>query len=238
MGKRLPAGWAKRKRRPLRQLVLRILRWLAIVVGSYVLLCLACLVALRWIDPPTTALQMQRRVESWVAGRPYRKQSVHVTSGQISNHLEHAVVAAEDSRFYEHHGVDWGAVQDAVEDNRRRSAWRGGSTITQQLVKNLFLTSYGSFVRKAFEVPLAYAADAIVPKSRQLELYLNVVEWGDGVYGAEAAARRYYGRGASSLDRGESARLAACLPSPRRRSPERMGRYGDVILGRMDSMGW
>jgi monofunctional glycosyltransferase len=237
--KRLPRGWPKRGGRGrLRRLAGRVARWLVVVVGSYLLVCLACLVALRWVDPPTTALQVQRRVEALIAGRPYRKQCAPVPLGQISNHLEHAVIAAEDSRFFTHNGVDWGAVQDAVEDNRRRRAWRGGSTITQQLVKNLFLTSRGSFARKALEVPLAYAADTIVPKSRLLEVYLNVVEWGDGVFGAEAAARKYYGRGASSLDRGESARLAACLPSPRRRSPDRMHRYGDVILDRMDLMGW
>ncbi len=131
---------------------------------------------------------MQRRVEAWIGGRPYVKHYRPVPLAAIADDLEHAVVAAEDTRFLDHRGVDWDAVKGAVEDNRRRGRiWRGGSTITQQLVKNLFLTTYGSIARKAFEVPLAYAAEAIVPKERILELYLDVIEWGDGVYGAEAA---------------------------------------------------
>ena len=223
----------------MRRLLTRIALAVLVVVGSYVLACVGCLVALRWVDPPTTALQSQRRVEAWIARRPYAKRYRPVPLARISDHLEHAAIAAEDSRFLLHDGVDWDAVRDAVEDNRRRGrVWRGGSTITQQLVKNLFLTSRGSFARKALEVPLAYAAEAVVPKDRILELYLNVVEWGDGVYGAEAAARYHYGRSAVALDRREAARLAACLPSPLRRTPQRMERYGELILERMDRMGW
>ena len=223
----------------LRRLLLRVALGILVVVGAYVLACVACLVALRRVDPPTTALQSQRRFEAWIARRPYTKQYRPVPLARISDHLEHAAIGAEDSRFLLHDGVDWEAVREAVEDNRRPGrAWRGGSTITQQLVKNLFLTSRGSIARKALEVPLAYAADAIVPKDRILELYLNVVEWGDGVYGAEAAARHHYGRSAAGLSRREAARLAACLPSPRRRTPDRMERYGEVILDRMDRMGW
>ena len=223
----------------MRRLLLRVALGILAVAIAYLAACVACLVVLRWVDPPTTALQVQRRIEAWAAGRPYAKRCRRVPLKGIADDLEHAVIAAEDARFLLHDGVDWDAVQDALEDNRRRGrAWRGGSTITQQLVKNLFLTSRGGFVRKALEVPLAYAADAIVPKERLLELYLNVVEWGDGIYGAEAAARHHYGRPAAILGRDQAARLAACLPSPRRRTPDRMDRYSDVILDRMRQMGW
>jgi len=208
-------------------------------VAIYLGACMACLVVLRWVDPPTTAVQVQRRIEAWIARRPYAKHHRAVPLAAISDHLEHAAIAAEDTRFLAHDGVDWDAVRDAVEDNRRRGrAWRGASTITQQLVKNLFLTTYGSVARKVLEVPLAYAAETIVPKERILELYLGVIEWGDGVYGAESAARFHYGRSAAALDRVQAARLAACLPSPRRRTPDRMDRYSAVILDRMDRMGF
>jgi len=162
-----------------------------------------------------------------------------VPLGRISVHLQHAVVAAEDSRFYEHWGIDVRGVQEAVEDNLRRGhLWRGGSTITQQLVKNLFFTTHLPLLRKAFELPLALVSEIVLPKRRILELYLNVVEWGPEVFGAEAAAWFHYGVSAARLTRDQSARLAACLPSPRRRTPQRMDRYAAVIERRMALMGW
>jgi monofunctional biosynthetic peptidoglycan transglycosylase len=115
---------------------------------------------------------------------------------------------------------------------------RGASTITQQLVKNLFFTTHRNPLRKAAEYVLAPMADAILGKRRVLELYLNVVEWGDGVFGAESAARVYYGIPASRVGREQAARLAACLPAPRRRKPARMDRYSGQILMRMRQMGW
>ena len=141
-------------------------------------------------------------------------------------HLPHAVIAAEDARFYEHDGVDWPGMRQAAEDNWRRGRlWRGGSTITQQLVKNLFLTTYGSFLRKLVEIPLALLAELILGKPRILELYLNEVEWGPGVYGGAAAAEQLLRRLAAFLSREQAARLAACLPAPRTRRPQRMNAY-------------
>jgi len=216
----------------------RFLRFAALAVAAWLVACVAALVALNVVDPPTTAVQLERRVESWFDERPYRKQWRPVPLGRISDHLEHAVVAAEDGRFWQHPGVDWKAVGEAVDDNRRRRSWRGGSTLTQQLVKNLFLTTRGSFARKAAEVPLAYTADLVLPKRRILELYLNVVEWDRGVYGAEAAARHHYGVSAAVLSREQAAGLASVLPDPRRRRPQRMERYRGMILRRMQQHGW
>jgi monofunctional biosynthetic peptidoglycan transglycosylase len=212
---------------------------LAALLGGYYAVCALCLVSLIFVDPPTTGVQIQRRVESWLDGRAYVKHRASVPLARISDDLEHAVVAAEDTRFYEHHGIDWKAVGEAADDNRKRGrAWRGGSTITQQLVKNLFMTTHRSWVRKGLELPLALMAELVLSKRRILELYLNVIEWGDGVYGAEAAAWHHHGSSAAALDRSQAAGLAACIPDPGRRTPQRMDRYRATILERMHVMGW
>ena len=121
--------------------------------------------------------------------------------GRISRHLVHAVVAAEDQKFFGHEGVDWDAIKESVEEDRKKRRFaRGGSTITQQLAKNLFFTTHKSPVRKLRELVVARWLETDLSKARILELYLNVIEWGDGVYGAQAAAQRYYGKSASALD--------------------------------------
>lgn len=184
-------------------------------------------------------MQIQRRVEAWAAGAAYEKRWHVVPLADIGPHLRHAVVAAEDSRFYSHGGLDLTEIERAIEQSRKRGrGLRGASTITQQLVKNLFLTTHSWWLRKAFEIPLALLAELILTKQRILELYLNIVEWGPGVYGAEAAARHHYGVAAAALGREQSARLAACLPAPRSRRPQTMNRYGAVIQRRMAEMGW
>jgi monofunctional biosynthetic peptidoglycan transglycosylase len=193
--------------------------------------CTLALVGLRYGDPPTTAVHAQRRAEAWFDGEPYTKRYTPVGLERISPHLQRAVVVAEDSRFYTHGGIDWRAVQDAMAERRR--SIRGASTITQQLVKNLFLTTRRSVVRKALEGPLAYLAEIVLGKRRILELYLNVVEWGPGVYGAEAAARYHFGVAAARLDRPQAAGLAACLPDPRARTPVRASAYRTIIQRRM-----
>ena len=212
---------------------------LLLAAGVYVSCCLV-LAALRWFDPPLTPVHAQRRIEAWFGSGKYTKRYSPVPLSRISVHLQHAVVAAEDARFYEHHGIDWKQVgkvieQDLLEDGHFS---RGASTITQQLIKNLFATTHRSWPRKAAEFALVPAVEILLPKKRILELYLNVIEWGPGVYGAEAAAHYYYGVSASALGREQSARLAACLPSPRRRRPERMDRYAAAILVRMQQMGF
>jgi len=201
--------------------------------------CLATLAALRWVNPPTTMVQMQRRVEASIDQKPYQKRQNWMPLSRISPELQHAVISAEDGRFFQHHGIDWKEVQKVVDkDMEEGRIGRGGSTITQQLVKNLFFTTSRSFVRKGVEFTLAPAAEWLLPKQRILELYLNVIEWGPGVYGAEAAAESWYGIPAARLGRDQSARLAAVIPSPLRRKPSRMNGYSEEILRRMTQTGW
>jgi len=196
------------------------------------------LVAARWIDPPTTAVQIERRVQAWTQGKPYQKRYEFVPLAQISPELQHAVIAAEDARFYQHNGFDWHEIQIAAQEDLEGDRIRGASTLTQQLVKNLFFGTNRSILRKGAEATLVPVAEAVLGKRRILELYLNVVEWGPGIYGAEWASRVYYGRPARNIDRQEAARLAAVLPGPLKRRPERMNRYSAIILGRMQQMGW
>ena len=201
-------------------------------------LCALGLVLYNWTFPPTTTVQLQRRVEALSEAAPYAKRYRPVPPERISAHLAHAVVAAEDARFYAHGGVDWEAVGEAIKDYRENGRRRGGSTVTQQLVKNLFLTTHSAYWRKALELPLTYLAEGVLSKERILALYLNVVEWDRGVFGAEAAARHYYGIPAAELSRRQAAALAACLPAPLDRTPQEMSGYTDVILTRMRQMGW
>jgi len=197
------------------------------------------LVAAKWIDPPTTAVHMERRLEALIHGKPYREHYEFVPLREISPDFQHAVIAAEDARFYQHHGFDWQAMEIAAEDDMEGGhRIRGGSTITQQLVKNLFFGTGRSFIRKGAEFTLVPVAEFVLGKQRILELYLNVVEWGPGIYGAEAASQHYFGTSARRLDREQAAELAAILPAPLRRRPERMAHYSALILERMRQMGW
>ena len=225
---------ASSKRGFVRRLIRKILLGVALLYGCAV----GSLLILRWVNPPTTAVQTQRRIESWSGKASYAKRYTPVPLARISPHLQHAVIAAEDGHFYKHHGFDWGQIREAVEDKLEDGRLRGASTITQQLVKNLFLTTRGSFIRKGVEATLVPPAEIILGKRRILELYLNVIEWGPGVYGAEAAAQYHYGVPAARVDREQAARLAAVLPSPRRRKPARMSQYSSIILERMSQAGW
>lgn len=215
------------------------LLWLAVLAAVFYAAALAGLLGLRWINPPTTAVQVQRRVESWIHDQPYRKRYRFVPLDRISPSLQHAVISAEDGRFYEHHGIDWKEVQHVIDqDVEERRLGRGGSTITQQLIKNLFVTTHRSIFRKAVEFTLAPAAERVLSKRRILELYLNVIEWGPGVYGAEAAAHTWYGVSAAQLTREQATRLAALIPAPLRRKPARMNWYSAEIQRRMLQHGW
>ena len=206
----------------------------AVVAAGAIAWLAACtlgLVYLRFFPPLVTALQLQRWIEY---GDPPGSSTGFVPLKTLGPHLPRAVIAAEDSRFYLHQGVDVESMRQAMEDNlRRQRLWRGGSTITQQLMKNVFLTTHGGFLRKLLEIPLSLLAEHILTKQRILELYLNVVEWGPGIYGGQAAAEHYYDVPAASLTREQAARLAACLPAPRRRRPQRMNAYAALILRRM-----
>ena len=214
------------------------LRCFAVFLAASWSLAALTLVAARWIDPPTTALHIERRLQAFVHGKPYSERYTFIPLSQISPDFQHAVVAAEDARFYLHHGFDWHALQLAAEEDMEGGRTRGGSTITQQLVKNLFFGTGGSIFRKAAEFTLVPVAELVLGKQRILELYLNIVEWGPGIYGADAACRNYDRIPARHIGREQSARLAAILPAPLKRRPERMNGYSAVILKRMRQMGW
>ena len=213
-------------------------RWLGLGVVLLWLLAAQILVAARWIDPPTTAMHIERRMQAWIHHKPYSERYHFVPLSQISPDLQHAVIAAEDARFYQHHGFDWNQIQIDAEDDMEGGRMRGASTLTQQLVKNLFFGTSRSILRKGAEATLVPVAELVLGKQRILELYLNVVEWGPGIYGAEPACRYYDGIAARNIGRQQSARLAAILPSPLKRRPERMNHYSEIILNRMDQMGW
>ena len=215
-----------------------LIRWLGIGVVVLWSLAALMLVAARWIDPPTTAVHMQRRVQAWAQGKRYHERYKFIPLSQISSDLQHAVIAAEDGRFYQHHGFDWNEIQIAAEDDLEGERTRGASTITQQLVKNLFFGTGRSILRKGAEATLVPVAEFALGKRRILEIYLNVVEWGPGIYGAESACRYYNETEARNIGRQEAARLAAILPAPLRRRPERMNRYSEIILRRMSQFGW
>ncbi|HTJ29388.1 MAG TPA: monofunctional biosynthetic peptidoglycan transglycosylase [Acidobacteriaceae bacterium] len=210
----------------------------AVLLAAW-LLCALSLCAFRFLDPPTTALQTQRRIESWFQTAPYQKRYLFVPLSEISPDLQHAVIAAEDARFYQHHGFDWQAIELAAEndiDGGRRL--RGGSTLTQQLVKNLFFGASRSLLRKAAEFTLVPVAELVLGKRRILELYLNTVELGPGIYGVEAASRAWYSTSARHITRDQASRLAAILPAPRKRHPARMNSYSAIIQTRMRQMNW
>jgi len=214
-------------------------RWLLRIVGVLLLLVLAVqlwfagwIAWWRWNDPQMTAF-MRRELAALQARNP-KAQLKHqwVPYERISPHLKRAVITAEDARFAEHEGVDWDAIEKAYETNLKRGRMaRGGSTITQQLAKNLFLSPSRSYVRKAQELVITYMIEGFWDKRRILEVYLNVVEWGEGVFGAEAAARHYYGVPAAQLSATQAARLAAYLPNPKRYGRVRSGPYLDSRTG-------
>jgi len=214
------------------------LRWLVIGVVLVWSLAALILLATRWIDPPSTAVHIQRRLQAWIHHTPYHNRYKFIPLSQISPDLQHAVIAAEDARFYQHHGFDWHEIQIAAEDDLEGDRTRGASTITQQLVKNLFFGTGRSVLRKGAEFTLVPIAEFVLGKRRILEIYLNVIEWGPGIYGAESACRYYDGTAARNIGREQAARLAAILPAPLKRRPERMNNYSALILGRMSQMGW
>jgi monofunctional glycosyltransferase len=228
---------------PLRSLTWRsVAAALACLVVALWLLAALTLVAFRWIDPPTTAVHVERHLQAWFGnppgGKPYHAHYNFVPLREISPTLQHAVIAAEDARFYQHHGFDWHAMELAADNDVEGGRLRGGSTITQQLVKNLFFGTGRSILRKGAEASLVPVAELVLGKQRILELYLNVVEWGPGIYGADAACRYYYRTAPRTIDQEDAARLAAILPAPLRRKPDRMNRYTAIILEREHQMGW
>jgi monofunctional biosynthetic peptidoglycan transglycosylase len=190
------------------------------------------------IQPPTTAMMLRRTMQRALEGkRPIYPVRDVVRRSEISPALRRAVLAAEDGRFYLHWGFDFVEIRNALERAERGGRLRGASTITQQVAKNIFLWEGRSYVRKGLEAYLTLVLELTLPKERILDLYLNLAEWGDGTFGAEAAARRHFKRSAKTLTAEQAARLAAILPAPRRWSPHGSvaSRRAAVILVRMRS---
>jgi monofunctional biosynthetic peptidoglycan transglycosylase len=198
----------------IRWLVRRVLR----LVVSFLIALVAVVALGRVVDPPLTTLMAIRAVEAWSAGRPVRLDRRWVDLDAISPALVRAVLAAEDARFFTHHGVDLEALRRARDFNERQGGrrLRGASTITMQCARSVFLWPSRSYARKAVEIPLAVLLEPLWGKRRVLEVYLNVVEWGDGIYGAQAAAQAAFGVPASRVGPAQAALLAAVLPGPHR----------------------
>lgn len=194
----------------------RALGWLGKGLVSLVALSLACVLLLRFLPPPFSAMMAERRVESWFSDQDYRSRYAWVALDRIAPAMGAAVIAAEDQKFAEHYGFDWQAIEKAVAHNERSKRTRGASTLSQQTAKNLFLWSGRTWLRKGLEAYFTLALETTWPKRRILEVYLNIVEFGDGVYGVEAAAQTYFHKPAARLSASEAALLAAVLPNPRR----------------------
>ena len=226
-------------------MIRRLGRAVALAIGAVLLLMVlvqawffAQAVWLRKHDPGETSFMAQRLAAMRAVDPDAKLRHAWVPYDRISAHLKRAVVSAEDARFAEHEGFDWEGIQKAIEKNQRRGRTvAGGSTISQQLAKNLFLSGERSPLRKGQEAVITLMLEAVLDKRRILELYLNVAEWGEGVFGAEAAARHYFGVGAGQLSPPQAARLAAMLPRPRyydrNRGSPYLAAYAQRILARM-----
>jgi len=194
-----------------RSFIRKSLRLLAMVFGAVVALVFLTILLFRFVNPPTSAFMLAYQLGS--APEPLRQEWVPMA--EISPWMPLAVVASEDQRFPFHLGVDFEAIRKAVSEYKAGEGLRGASTITQQTAKNLFLWNGRSFVRKALEAVLALGIDGLWPKERVLEVYLNIAEFGPGIYGVEAASQIYFGKPARQLSQTQAARLAAVLPNPK-----------------------
>lgn len=222
-----PGARRRAKRRPWPPWLRRIVLFLLAVAGAILL----SIVAFRFIDPPITSVMAANKLK----GATVRQQWVPLED--ISPNLPLAVVASEDGRFCLHWGIDWSAVKEAIEEGDGFADFRGASTIPMQTAKNLYLWNRRSYVRKALEVPLAYLITAIWPKKRVMEVYLNIAQFGPGIFGAEAASRHFFGKSAAALSRREAVLLTAALPLPSFRNPakpsRRMRAVASIIERRM-----
>jgi len=202
---------------PRRRSIFRFLRWIALLVLFVLLLPYMLTPLYRYVTPVSTLM-----VWRWLNGNPV--QRTYVPIADMPRAIPLSVIAAEDARFCQHGGVDWRGLREALDDADSWQEARGGSTITQQVAKNLFLWPGRSFLRKALEMPLAVWIDLVLPKQRILEIYLNIAEWGPrGQFGIDAGARYAFRKPARQLSAREAAMMAAILPNPHRRSAQKPG---------------
>ncbi len=206
----------------------KVFLWLFILQFVYIIL-------LRWVDPPITMTQFV----SWVSGHGLKRD--YIDRDDMSPHAKLAVIAAEDQLFPDHRGFDWKSIKKAMAYNERKPGRiRGGSTISQQVAKNVFLWQGKSFIRKGLEAYFTFMIETFWSKKRILEVYLNVAEMGDGIFGIEAAARKYFNKPAENLSRQEAALIAACLPNPKRLKVKPASSYvakrSQVIIRQMNNL--
>jgi monofunctional glycosyltransferase len=219
-----------------------LLKWLGTVVLAAVLLSVTAVLLLRWLHPLSSAFMLEARLEAWRAqDHGYRTDFRWVSLEQISPHAAIAVIASEDQTFPFHSGFDFKSIREAVRASEHGRRLRGASTISQQVAKNLFLWSGQNFLRKGLEAYFTVLIETFWPKERILEMYLNIAQFGDGIYGVQAAAERFFRMPASRLSSSDAALLAATLPSPLKLHPDRPSRYllerRDWILGQMRDLG-
>ena len=235
-------GGAVPPRRQRGSLAGALLRWLVIALATWLLLTVTPVLLLRWLRPLTSAFMLEAQAHAWSAGdSAHRTDFQWVSLEQISPHAAIAVIASEDQQFPFHAGFDFDSIREAVRASERGKRLRGASTISQQVAKNLFLWNGRSFVRKALEAYFTVLIEALWPKERILEMYLNIAQFGDGIYGVQAAADHFWHKPALRLSSSEAALLAAVLPNPLRMHAERPSRYvlqrRDWILGQMRGLG-
>ena len=202
-----------------------IIAGLMIITVGFVTFSLGLIILLRFVAPPVSALMIERRLDSWTSGRKYSSQYEWVGFDRIARPMASAVIASEDQNFLHHYGFDLGAIERAIDHDEKSRRLRGGSTLTQQTAKNLFLWPDRTWVRKGLEAYFTVLMETCWGKRRILETYLNIVEFGDGVYGVEAASERYFHKSAARLTPEDAAVLAAVLPNPRRLRPNAPSRY-------------
>jgi monofunctional glycosyltransferase len=222
--------------------VFRLLKWIALAILACVVLSVLVVLTLRWVDPPTSAFMLEARLSAASEGdRTYRTDYEWVSLERISSHAAIAVVASEDQQFPFHAGFDLNSIRESVRASEKGKKLRGASTISQQVAKNLFLWNGRSFVRKGLEAWMTVLIELMWSKERILEVYLNMVQFGRGIYGVEAAAGRFYHKPAARLSSSEAATLAAVLPNPIKMHAERPSAYvlerREQILGQMRALG-
>jgi monofunctional glycosyltransferase len=222
--------------------VFRLLKWIALAIFACVLLSALLVLSLRWVDPPTSAFMLETRLNAASEGdRTYRTDYEWVNLEHISPHAAIAVIASEDQQFPFHAGFDLNSIRESVRASERGKKLRGASTISQQVAKNLFLWNGRSFFRKGIEAWMTVLIELTWPKERILEVYLNIAQFGKGIYGVEAAAQRFYHKPAARLSSSEAAVLAAVLPNPIKMHADRPSAYvlsrREWILGQMRALG-
>lgn len=240
MGKRRRRGQKSQAQPKPRSWLRRLLRLSVQLTALLMLLSIALVVSLRWVNPPITGVMLQRKVEAAMAGQPTVSERRWCSLAELGSELPRAVLAAEDQRFFDHHGFDFTEIGIAIEQAQQGEGLRGASTISQQVAKNVFLTTHRSWLRKGLELWFTVLIEATWSKQRILEVYMNVAEWGPSLFGGCAAAQRYFSRQPADLDRRQAAQLAVVLPAPRRRRPDQLTDYSasrvDWVIGQMNNV--